>query len=101
VLPSDTEGLPGVLMEAGLTAIPAVATDVGWVREVVLDGTTGYVVARGDTNAIASALTNALVHGEELGAAARRHCLARFDLAGVADRWADLLLEVTSDAIPA
>ena len=44
VLTSRTEGVPGVLIEAGMSGVPAVTTDVGWVREVVLDGVTGAVV---------------------------------------------------------
>ncbi len=48
VLPSRTEGLPAALIEAGLRGLPAVATDVGYVRDVVVDGVTGVVVAPGD-----------------------------------------------------
>ena len=45
VLSSDDEGFPNVLLEAMDAGRPVVATDVGDVREVVRDGTTGYVVA--------------------------------------------------------
>ena len=44
VLPSRTEGMPGVLIEAGMRALPVVATDVGYVRDVVVDGETGVIV---------------------------------------------------------
>ncbi len=46
VLSSDDEGFPNVLLEAMDAGRPVVATDVGDVREVVRDETTGYVVAR-------------------------------------------------------
>ena len=54
VLPSLTEGMPGVTIEAGLSGVPVVATDVGAVREVVLDGVTGVVVPPRDPAAMRS-----------------------------------------------
>jgi len=45
VLTSDSEGMPVTLIEAAMAGVPAVTTDVGSVREVVLDGVTGLVVA--------------------------------------------------------
>lgn len=43
VLPSHTEGLPRVILEAQATATPVVATRVGGVPEVVEDGETGLL----------------------------------------------------------
>jgi glycosyltransferase involved in cell wall biosynthesis len=99
VLPSRTEGMPGVLIEAGLAGLGAVATDVGGVGEVVVDGVTGVVVPAeapsDDPGALAAALgaalDRALPRAADLGRAARRHCLAAFEIGPVADRWADLL----------
>ena len=45
VLTSDNEGMPVTLAEAAHAGVPAVATDVGGVAEVVADGATGLVVA--------------------------------------------------------
>ncbi|MEE8602930.1 glycosyltransferase [Euzebya tangerina] len=44
LLTSDNEGMPVGLIEAALVGLPAVATDVGGVSEVVLDGKSGRVV---------------------------------------------------------
>ena len=52
VLPSRTEGLPGVLIEAGLRGLPCVATDVGYVSDIVVDGETGVLVPSGDPAAL-------------------------------------------------
>lgn len=43
LLTSDNEGMPVSLIEAGLAGVPAVATNVGSVAEVVRDGTTGLL----------------------------------------------------------
>ncbi|MDD2857895.1 MAG: glycosyltransferase [Candidatus Nanopelagicales bacterium] len=42
-LTSDNEGTPISLIQAAMAAVPVVATDVGSVRDVVLDGQTGLL----------------------------------------------------------
>jgi len=95
LLTSDSEGVPGVLIEAALAGLPAVATDVGWVRDVVLDGATGALVPPGDPAALAAALDRLLTADRTaMAAAARAHALDRFDLARVTDHWQHLLADV-------
>ncbi|GAA2151640.1 glycosyltransferase family 4 protein [Kitasatospora kazusensis] len=94
LLTSDSEGVPGALIEGTLAGLPAVATDVGWVRDLVLDGVTGALVPPGDAPALAEALGKVLAGSAELGAAARERALARFDLAVVTDAWQLLLQQV-------
>ena len=43
LLTSDNEGMPVSLIEAGLAGLPAVATRVGSVAEVIEDGRTGLL----------------------------------------------------------
>ncbi|MEU3569134.1 glycosyltransferase family 4 protein [Kitasatospora sp. NPDC036755] len=102
LLTSDSEGVPGALIEAALAGVPAVATDVGWVREVVRDGATGALVAPGDPLALAEALGKVLaVNRAGLGAAARAHALEHFELGAVVDAWQHLVAEVwTAGAEP-
>lgn len=95
VLPSRSEGMPGVLIEAGLCELPVVATAVGGVGEVVVDGETGRLVPPGQVEDLARALHEVVSDPAGLGAAARRRCLARFEIGPVAEAWADLLAEVT------
>lgn len=48
VLISNWEGLPCTIIEAMRAGLPVVASDVGGVKEIVIDGQTGYVIPRGD-----------------------------------------------------
>lgn len=98
VLCSRSEGMPGALIEAGLSGVPAVATAVGAVDEIVVDGETGRLVPPGDATALDAAILDVLEHGAVYGQAARRHCLARFELGVVADAWERVLDGLAPDA---
>lgn len=98
LLTSDTEGLPGVLIEAGMAGRPAASTAVGFVDEVVIDGVTGRLAAPGDPVALADAVRQCLGNKDTWGAAARQHCVDRFDTDTVVPQWERLLLDVTGRA---
>jgi glycosyltransferase involved in cell wall biosynthesis len=88
------EGMPGVLIEAGLSGVPAVATDVPGVRSIIVDTETGLVVVEDDFEALVEATARLLREPElrrRLGQAARRHCVEQFSLSASADRWVELL----------
>jgi glycosyltransferase involved in cell wall biosynthesis len=81
VLPSFTEGLPNVALEAAAAGVPVVATAVGGTPEVVADGETGYLVPSGDPVALADRLTALLRHEPtraRMGRAARKRMRAEF-----------------------
>ncbi len=54
LMPSASEGFPRVLLEAMASGLPAVAFDVGGVRDIVGPEQQAFVVARGDVEALAS-----------------------------------------------
>jgi glycosyltransferase involved in cell wall biosynthesis len=56
VLPSHFEGLPMSVIEAMLTGLPVVATDISGPREQVVDGQTGYLVPAAQAAPLAAAL---------------------------------------------
>ena len=93
VLPSHTEGMPAALIEAGLSEIPVVATRVGGVSEIVVDGETGLIVPPGDQDALAHAVRAVLDHPERFRGNARSWCLQRFDMADIAREWEGVLAE--------
>lgn len=97
LLPSLTEALPTVLIEAAACGRPTVATMVGGTAEVVDHGQTGLLVPAGDPARLADAVLRLLsdeVLREQMGGQARELAQARFD----ADRWALRLREIYDEA---
>jgi len=46
VLCSDTEGMPGVVLEAAYLGVPTVSANVGGIAECLDDGISGYIVTK-------------------------------------------------------
>lgn len=57
LLISNWEGFPRSILEAMRAGLPVVASDVGGVRESVHDGTTGFLIPRGDGETLTERLT--------------------------------------------
>lgn len=60
VLPSITEGCPNILMEALAAGTPTVATRVGAVCDLVVDGVSGLLVSPGNSTELANAIERLL-----------------------------------------
>lgn len=65
VIPSRSEGLPNVLLEAMALGTPVIATGVGGIREVIQDGTNGRLVPSEDPVKMADAICPLLGNAEE------------------------------------
>ena len=65
VLPSFSEGLGRVVIEAMATGIPVIGSRVGGVPEIVRDGATGFLVPPGDEEALSERLRWILMHSNE------------------------------------
>lgn len=92
------ENLPTVVIEAGGCARPVVASDVGGVSDIVVDGETGLLVPPADPAAITRALLTVLDDpdlGARLGRAGRERVERLFDARG----WARSLRSVYEQAI--
>ena len=84
------EGMPGVLIEAGLSGLPAVSTPVPGAATVLADGCTGVIV----DDSVGSPwprqsrqLLDDPVRRAAMGAAARSRCESEFSLDLMAERW--------------
>jgi glycosyltransferase involved in cell wall biosynthesis len=86
LLTSVNEGTPVALVEAAAAGVPAVATRVGGVPSVVLDGETGLLVADGDASAVAAAVTSLLSD------APRRRAMGVAARARAVEKWSDARL---------
>lgn len=97
VLPSSSEGLPIVLLEAMARAKPVIATPVGGTPELVVDGETGLLVPPGDPEALATAIRRLLADPElarRLGETGRERVRERFSASAQAERILALYEEV-------
>jgi teichuronic acid biosynthesis glycosyltransferase TuaC len=71
VLPSYSEGMPTVLVEAGAAGLPVIATAVGGIPELLHDER-GWVVPPKDTVALGEAMRTVLRHPAEAARRAER-----------------------------
>ena len=88
------EGFGLVLAEAAERGVPAIATSSGGAVEVVVDGKSGMLVKKHDSQSLAHAMT-VLASDVELrnrmGQQARDRIIREFNLAAQSDRFANLL----------
>ncbi len=81
LLSSRHEGISMALLEAMRAGLPIVATDVGGVRETIVDGSSGVLVRAGDARAFAGAIELLVCSPSErrrLGEGARRRLVQEF-----------------------
>jgi len=75
VLPSRSEGLPNVLLQAMAAGLPIVATRVGGIPSLIRDGENGLLVTADDPEELAEAIKKLLMNrdlAERLGRNARK-----------------------------
>lgn len=82
-LNGDSEGTPVAVMEAGASGLPVVSTRHAGIGDVVVDGTTGFLVNEHDVTGMARALVRLLndpALAGRMGCAGRAHVQAHFAL---------------------
>jgi len=78
---SDHEGFGLVILEAMAASKPVVATRCGGPEEIIVDGVTGFLVDKGDVNALAGAMTKILQNSSlavRMGRAGRERVAQEF-----------------------
>jgi len=86
LLISNWEGLPISILEAMRAALPVIASDVGGVSEAVIDKVTGYLVPRGDSQALEAAIRQMIGNRNQsmdFGRAGRAAYLQSFGFCGM------------------
>jgi glycosyltransferase involved in cell wall biosynthesis len=99
VLTSHQEGMPVSLMEAAACGVPAVATAVGGIPELVEDGVTGLLVPPGNRAVLVAALQRLLQDAElaaRMGKQARQRAVERFFVRQQVDKFMELWTELIS-----
>ena len=101
-LPSyANEGVPQALVQAMLCGLPCVTTLVGSIGELARDEVTALVVPPRDASALAAAIARLVGQPalrNELGIAARRHCVENFSYERMLDRMEAIYHEVAMAA---
>lgn len=99
-LPSFTEGLPNVALEAAAAGVAIVATAVGGTPEVVEDGGTGYLVPPGEPLSLAGRIADLLGDEEirrEFGRRGRDRIRSEFTFEAQAAQYLALFQELVGE----
>jgi glycosyltransferase involved in cell wall biosynthesis len=97
LLPSDVEGVPGVVLEAAACGVPAVCTCVGGVPDAIVDGVTGVLISPGDMAGFGNAVCRLLADQPlrmAIAAAAREFVVQHHDMSRCVEQFEALYQDV-------
>ncbi len=97
ILPSQSEGLPKVLLEAQSMERPVVAYDTGGVAEAIQNEITGFLVNKNDYESLAHQLKQLLENNKKrllMGAYGRKFVIEKFSLQSLVIRHEDFYLKM-------
>jgi len=97
VLLSDTEGIPGAVLEAGVLGIPSVSSRVGGVPECVIDGKTGFLVDASNIDEVSYNIKRMILNSDlrtRMGRDAKAFVLEKFCMEKIARSYVDFYNEI-------
>lgn len=91
LMSSKWEGLPIVLLEASASGLPIVTTDVGGNKEIVHDGSNGYMVKPNDSQHLSKQMELMMSHSpttrQQMGDWGRNYVEKYFNMDVIIDQW--------------
>jgi glycosyltransferase involved in cell wall biosynthesis len=99
VIPSYTEGIPNIMIEAMLCETPVLSTKVGSAPVYIQDGVTGFLMETNEPQCIAKNVIRALhaSNSEELVKKAHHVATANFSLEAVREGWWGMLHDLLDE----
>jgi len=97
VLPSRMDNCPLAIIESLSEGVPVVASNVGGIPEIIIDGVTGYLVKSEDEVGFASAITKILLDSSlqyEMSKNAKEDFLRRFEINKIIDNQVEWLQKI-------
>jgi glycosyltransferase involved in cell wall biosynthesis len=101
VLPSHREGMPNALLEAMASGLPVIATGVGSIPDVVINGGSGLLVPPADPVALGGALARLAANADErrrMGRAAQQRVARDHDVSVAWPRLLGALHQVVAES---
>jgi glycosyltransferase involved in cell wall biosynthesis len=96
VIPSYTEGLPNIMLEAMACGTPIMAMPVGAIPDIIIDSETGFIMEENSPECIASNVNRALVCRDigKIAENGRHIVLENFTLKRSIDCWGKILADI-------
>lgn len=93
VLPSYSEGLPGIILEGMACETPVLATSVGGIPDIVKDGETGFILEQNTPECIAKNIVRVLNYkkSHKIVKNARRLVEDKYSYRNTVERYYDIL----------